>query len=152
MRREGLQVKTPASADCQAALLRRQRLRLFCNSCGTPRSEGWSPYPPRRKKASGRVWMRLSYDPRKTGARGFVARRAGQGRPRVYFYFASFLCSLFPLPAFFGGTWGEGDRDVPLGRYGSLWVDTGRGWESGEKKRVYNHRKLPWPFGPHVAG
>ena len=31
-----------------------------------------------------------------------------------------------------GGIWGEGERKVPLERYGSLWVatnDAGRGWE-----------------------
>ena len=65
-----------------------------------------------------------------------MVTRVGLGHPRMYISFVSLLCR-FPLSSY-DGKWGEGEREAPLGRYGSLWVTAGgpgRGWDLG--KNVY---------------
>lgn len=55
--------------------------------------------------------------PEEGEGQGICGGRVGQGRPRLYLSFASFFSFLFLLFTSFGGAWGGGDRDAPLGRY-----------------------------------
>ena len=64
-------------------------------------------------------------------------RRAGRAHPEnVFFLLSLYIFFLFfPLFYSFLADLGKGDREAPLGRYGSPWVvagDAGRGWDWGK--------------------
>ena len=123
----------------------RERLRPFCSFCGILRSDGWLLWHLGGDDEEWEGLRRSSYGLRKTIARGFVAARAGKGRPRLYFSFCVFsyisvFFGLFSLAAF---GWKETrtphwDGVVACGLLQVRPVGDGKVGRGS----VYNHRRL----------
>ena len=78
---------------------------------------------------------------------GRAARRAGRGRPRLYFSFVSFLGHLFAFPL----SGGRGEKEIGLPRYNPQWLGMGFGHVGRRDNRRCPRGQRPWPFGPHAA-
>ena len=132
-------MEAPASADRQAALQRRESDPAALKFLRDTKVGRMATLPRRGEEG---VWDGLEVIelwPAEDEGQGICGDESGPGPPWTVYFLCLFLCFSFPLSIFFGGIRGEGDREAPLGRYGSSWVavgDTGRGWEC--KKNVFN--------------
>ena len=81
-----------------------------------------------------------------------MERRAGQGRPRLFFPFVSFLGASHTFSGDESGGFFCLSFVFPTGGWGPDYDRLGRYWCQG-KGHIYKQLlPLPWLFGPHVAG